>query len=82
MNPIQRFKAWRKRRYWEKRHMEFIRTTVMQDWRWLAGDPVARAITDRYEKVTSRDWYKLEHEPIDQFRRRIGLDPHRETSNV
>ena len=75
-NLIARFKAWRKRRYWQKRHLEFIRTMVLSDLRWLSVDPAGRAITERYEKLTASDWYKLDHEPIEQFRKRIGMCPH------
>lgn len=71
----KRFSEWRERRHWQKRHLQFIRTQVMQDWRWLAVDPVGKAITDRYEKLTASDWYKLDHEPIEQFRKRIGMEP-------
>ena len=73
---IARFKAWRQRRYWQKRHLEFIRTMVLSDLRWLSVDPAGRAITERYEKLTASDWYKLDHEPIEHFRKRIGMCPH------
>lgn len=74
---IARFKAWRTRRYWAARHLEFIRTQVLQDLRWLSVDPVGEAIMERYEGITDRlHWYSANHEPIDQFRRRIGMDPH------
>lgn len=73
---IARFKAWRQRRYWQKRHLEFIRTMVLSDLRWLSVDPAGRAITERYEKLTAADWYELDHEPIEQFRKRIGMCPH------
>jgi len=73
---IARFKAWRQRRYWQKRHLEFIRTMVLSDLRWLSVDPAGRAITERYEKLTAADWYKLDHEPIEKFRKRIGMCPH------
>ncbi|WP_371435906.1 hypothetical protein [Polaromonas sp.] len=75
-NLIARFQAWRKRRYWQKRHLEFIRTIVLSDLRWLSVDPAGRAITERYEKLTAPDWYELDHEPIEQFRKRIGMCPH------
>jgi hypothetical protein len=75
-NLIARFKAWRQRRYWKKRHLQFIRTMVLQDWRWLSVDPVGKEITDRYKKITASDWHKLDHEPIEQFRKRIGMCPH------
>lgn len=76
MSLIADFKAWRKRRYWAARRVEFIRTQVLQDMRWLSGcdDPVAEAIMERYEAITSAHWYQRDHEPIDQFRRRIGLE--------
>lgn len=74
-NPIAQFKAWRERRYWAKRHLDFIRTRVLEDWRWMACDPIAEALTDRYKKITSVNWYRLDHEPIDVLRHRLGMDP-------
>lgn len=76
MNLIQKFKAWRKDRYWAARHKEFIRRMVLNDLRWLSVDPTCREIMERYEKITSHFWYKISHEDISNFRRRIGKDVH------
>ncbi len=73
---IARIKAWRKRRYWHRLHLEFLRTMINEDWRWLGVHPIGMEITNRYHKAASESWYMLDHEPIDQFRRRIGMDPH------
>ena len=48
---------------------------IRSDWRWLAHDPVARALTDRYVRALRDDWYTLPHEDSGAFRTRIGLDP-------
>lgn len=74
MNFIERFKAWRERRYWAARHLVHIRAVVMTDWRWLCVHPAGKILTDRYEQITSRDWYKHPVEPIDALRRRLGWD--------
>ncbi len=39
-------------------------------------DPIGDAFTTRYKAMVTDNWYKREHEPIEQFRRRIGMDPH------
>ena len=75
MNLLQRYKAWRKRRYWARLQLEHLRNLISSDWRWLAHDPVARELTDRYMRALRDDWYTLSHEGPDTFRRRIGLEP-------
>lgn len=74
MNLIQRFKAWRKRRYWQRQQLEHLAMMIRSDWRWLAHDPVARALTDRYVRALRDDWYTMPHEDSGAFRTRIGLD--------
>lgn len=74
---IEQFKAWQQRRHWGEQHMDFIRMRVSDDLRWLSVDPVGKEIMERYERIVSQDWYKFQHEPIDAFRRRIGLCPHK-----
>lgn len=76
MGLITKFKAWRKRRHWARMHMEWLRTFVSCDDRWLANDPIASAIVERYRAAIEENWYELQHEDISDFRRRIGLDPH------
>lgn len=75
MNLIQRYKAWRKRRYWQAQQFEHLRMAIMTDWRWLAHDPVASELTERYRQMLREDWYTVPHEDTPQFRRRIGLEP-------
>lgn len=76
MSVLERFRAWRTRRYWQKRQFEHLRSLILDDWRWLAHDPVADALTTRYRRALSANWYKLEHENVSDFRKRLGLDPH------
>ena len=75
MNLIERYKAWRKRRRWKALHLEFLKNMINDDYRWLAHDPVARKLTERYERATSSNWYEIEHESVSDFRTRSGLDP-------
>lgn len=77
MNLLQRFRAWRKRRYWQSQQLEHLAVMIRSDWRWLAHDPVARELTDRYVRALRDDWYTLPHEDSGAFRTRIGLDPRR-----
>jgi hypothetical protein len=72
MTMIEKFKAWRKRRYWAARHLEFLRNMINEDWRWLASDPTCDALTTRYKRAASASWYELEHESPDRFRRKIA----------
>jgi len=69
---IQRYKSWRKRRYWAARHMEFLRNMILEDWRWLAANPTCDALTTRYKRAASSSWYELEHESSSAFRQRLG----------
>lgn len=71
MNLIARFRAWRERRYWEKRHFEFVRNMILDDSRWLAEFPVADELTLRYRKVMSEFWYQLGHEDVAALRERL-----------
>lgn len=72
----ERFKAWRSRRYWTpERQLEHLRNLILEDWRWLAHDPVADALTTRYKRALSADWYRMVHEDSGNFRRRIGIEP-------
>lgn len=75
VTTTDRFKAWRKRRYWQARQFENLRIMITGDARWLAHDPVARALTERYEAALRDDWYTVAHYRPDAFRRRIGLEP-------
>jgi len=77
---IAKYRAWRKRRYWQKQQMEHLRTLILSDWRWLANDATANALTTRYKNALSESWYTLEFEPSDLLRHRLGLDPHRPKS--
>lgn len=74
---VEALRAWRRRRYWTaERQLEHLRVMVMDDWRWLAHDPVADAMATRYKRALSQSWYQLQHEDAETFRRRIGLCPH------
>ncbi|MBB1601250.1 hypothetical protein [Variovorax sp. UMC13] len=72
---IARFHAWREARQWEAQHIEWLRTMVHGDARWLASNPIAAAITARYEAAVAEDWYARPHEDVSQLRTRLGIDP-------
>ncbi|GHC72973.1 hypothetical protein GCM10007320_09230 [Pseudorhodoferax aquiterrae] len=75
ITTTDRFKAWRERRDWQARQLDHLRILITGDARWLAHDPVARALTERYEAALRDDWYTLTHPSSDAFRRQIGLEP-------
>lgn len=72
---LQRYRDWRKHRNWSKQHLDFVRSMISQDSRWLANDPTSRALIERYERALNEYWYQLSHEDVYLFRNRIGLDP-------
>lgn len=73
---IERYKAWRKRRYWKRRHLDFIRAVISQDARWLSVNPQGKMLLDRYEKLVSDNWYAYPFTEIGRFRRELGWCPH------
>jgi hypothetical protein len=77
MQLIERFKAWRKRRYWEKRHIDFIRAVISEDARWLSAHPQGSMLLDRYEKLVSHNWYAHAFTDISRFREQLGWCPHK-----
>lgn len=76
MSIFTRFKEWRKKRYWKKRHLEYIQLVIKDDLRWLSVHPAGKILLERYEKLVSDDWYKHDYEGIGYLRRRLGWDPH------
>lgn len=70
-----RFQAWRQRRHWADLHLEWLRTMVHGDARWLAVNPIARSITERYEAALAEDWHARDHEEVQHLRTRLGMDP-------
>lgn len=73
---IERYKEWRKRRYWANRHLEFIRVMIGQDARWLSAHPQGALLMARYEKMIREDWYTIPFQEISRFRQDIGWCPH------
>ncbi len=74
----QKFDDWMMKRYYEKRHLEYIQTTIQNDLRWLSVHPVGKELLERYDKLVSPDWYKYENllEDVGSLRRRLGWCPH------
>lgn len=72
---FERYKAWRIKRYWEKRQLENLQVMLRTDAQWLAANPIAAALTDRYAKAAADDWYQQPREDISQLRTRLGLEP-------
>lgn len=79
---LQRLRDWRQRRKWAAMHLEWLRTMVYGDARWLALNPIASALTERYEAALRDDWYALDHEDTPRLRTRLGLDPSRATGRA
>lgn len=75
-NLIERYKAWRKRRYWEKRHLGFMRAIISEDARWLSANPQGRMLLERYEKLVSDKWYTYPFQSIERLRQELGWCPH------
>jgi hypothetical protein len=71
MKLIELYKDWRERRYWQQRHVDFVRRMVSDDWRWLGANPIADELTTRYRAALSPDWFKRQHEDVSDFRTRL-----------
>lgn len=76
--PLWRWLAERRRRrMWSaEMQLEHVRTLVMMDHRWMAHDKTADALTGRYLKALSEDWYRFTTEDVRDLRERLGLCPH------
>ncbi len=72
---FDRYDAWCSRRYWKTQHLAFMTTMINTDDRWFASCPIAMEFINRYKLAMSEDWYKLQHEPVEKLRTRLGLDP-------
>lgn len=48
---------------------------VQGDYRWLAHDKTADALTTRYLAALGPDWMRVAHADPCHFRREIGLEP-------
>ena len=75
MNLLQRFKAWRRRRFWEKQKMEHLQVMLQTDARWMAHDPVAAALTARYLSAIGEGWESTHFEEVGALRERLGRTP-------
>ena len=55
--------------------MELLKQTIIDDNRWLAHDPTASELTERYLKILDEHWESIPIEDTSMFRDRIGLTP-------
>lgn len=70
------WRAWKHSREWTpERQLEHLRQMVQADYRWLAHDKTADALTTRYLAALGHDWMRRVHARPDHFRREIGLEP-------
>lgn len=79
---IRRFRAWQNRRYWQAHQMEHLRLMLQEDGRWMAHNPIAAALTDRYLAATAEDWYQQVFVHSGHLREQLGLDPHAEREHA
>lgn len=71
------FKEWRRKRRWNADlQLYYLRVRVTEDARWLAHDPVASALCERYLNMLADDWERRPYMPVSAFRESLGLDPH------
>jgi 2-hydroxychromene-2-carboxylate isomerase len=75
-NPFKALRAWQQRRFWKQVQLGHLRTLIQEDNRWLAGNPIADALTERYLAALADDWQMRVFEEQAQLRSRLGLDPH------
>lgn len=74
-------KEWRRKQIWSPdKQLYELRIQVQEDSRWLAHDPVARELTERYLRMLDDRWESQPREFIWKFRERIGLDPHKRSN--
>lgn len=71
----ERYKLWKKRRFWAKRQTEHLLIMLSQDQRWMASNPIVAALTERYIRALGVDWYKEMFESSDKLRTKLKLDP-------
>ena len=77
MNIIEKYKAWRHKREWNADlQLYYLRIQVQEDLRWLASDPVATALCERYLSMITDGWEKRNRPSISEFRHSLKLDPH------
>lgn len=55
-----------------------LETTLQQDHRWLAHDPVSRELTMRYLALTRDGWASYAPKHIHELRNELGLHPYRQ----
>lgn len=71
-------KTWLKKRrdrqWTAELQLEHLRIMVQEDHRWLANDPTASALTERYLAALAPDWFRRTHTGSGTFRRELGMD--------
>jgi hypothetical protein len=75
-NLLKTLCAWRERRFWKRMQPGHLRNLIQEDSRWMAHDPIATALTERYLAALADDWQTCSFEPVSKLRSRLGLDPH------
>lgn len=71
----ERYKLWKKRRFWKYRQQEHLMSLLMQDEHWMANNPIVATLTNRYIRALGIDWYADYFEDSSKLRTRLGLDP-------
>ncbi len=69
---------WRRKRKWNaKLQLYHLRLMVQTDNRWMAHNPIASELTERYLRMLADDWEIQPQEDVSQFRERVGISPHK-----
>lgn len=74
---FKRFIAWFTGKSWTLEDQVFhLEQMIREDNHWIAHDPIARALTDRYLEALSDTWHSKSFESSDKLRSRLDRDPH------
>lgn len=65
-----KYDAYREKKMWEKQHLIYLRNLINEDARWLATDPKASLLIQRYTELLEDEWYKVQVDDIVGFRQR------------
>jgi hypothetical protein len=69
----------KQRWYWsDSRQLYWIKSTIQDDLRWLAHDPIARTLCERYLSMLVEEWEHVSVPHVSQLRQELGITPKRQ----
>lgn len=67
--------AWLTRHSRREEQVTHLEQLIRDDNQWIAHDPIARALTNRYLEALSDNWRSKSFESSDRLRSRLDRDP-------